>query len=296
MGGRRCSINPIVTPDTLLRWHRDLIARRYDSSKNRKAGRPRISQVVREQIIALAKANDSWGYEPIAGELTKLGLDAYSTTVANVLAEHGLKPAPQRGKSMSWEDFLKTHWDSLAATNFFKVEAWHNFKIVRYLMLFAIDLKTRKLDIVGMTPEPDGLWMKQMARNMTDCFAGPLKDNTMLIHDRGPLFTKAFTNILKASGVSCKKLSPPSPNLNAFAERFVRSIKSECLNMMIFFNEKQLRNAIGQYVEHYNTERHHQRVGNIPIEPVDSEPTVVGKIQCKQRLGGMLEHYYRDAA
>ena len=201
---------------------------------------------------------------------------------------------PDRDK-LSWDDFLKTHWDSLAATDLFTVEVWHNLRLVRYLVLFVIDLKTRKVEIIGIAPEPDGQWMKQMARNMTDCLSGPLKDKTMLIHDRDPLFTKKFCQILRAAGVLSKKLPPRSPNLNAYAERFVRSIKHECLNKMIFFREKQLRHVVAQYVEHYNTERPHQGIGNVPIEPADEQP-VVGKMQCKQRLGGMLKHYHRKAA
>ncbi|MEM6771853.1 MAG: transposase, partial [Bacteroidota bacterium] len=129
----------------------------------------------------------------------------------------------------------------------------------------------------------------------TDCFCGPLRDKAMLIHDRDPLFTRAFTSILQAAGVRCKKLPPRSPNLNAYAERFVRSIKHECLNKMIFFSVKQLRHVTDQYVEHYNTERPHQGIGNVPIEPAE-EMAVVGKIECNERLGGMLKHYHRKAA
>lgn len=138
---------------------------------------------------------------------------------------------PDRDKP-SWDDFLKNHWGSLAATDFFTVEVWHNFRLARRLALFVIDLKTRKVEIIGIAPEPDG-----QARNMTDCFCGPLKDKAMLIHDRDPLFTKKFREILKAAGVSCKRLPPRSPNLNAYAERFARSIKHECLNKMIFFSQ-----------------------------------------------------------
>ena len=287
-------INPLVTPDTLLRWHHRLIAQKYDSSRAPRVGRPPISEEVKELILRLARQNRGWGYSRIVGELTKLGHNVCSSTVSNVLHADGLDPVPDRDK-LSWDDFLKTHWDSLAATDFFTVEVWQRFQLVRCLVLFVIDLPTRKVEIVGIAPEPDGQWMKQMARNMTDCFCGPLKGKTMLIHDRDPLFTKVFADILKVAGVSCKKLPPRSPNLNAYAERFVRSIKHECLNKMIFFSEKQLRHVTQCYVDHYNTERPHQGVGNVPIEPAE-EQTVVGKIQCKQRLGGMLKHYYRNAA
>ena len=250
---------------------------------------------IRDQIIRFAKANRSWGYERISGELAKVQMDACSTTVENVLKANGLRPVPERGGSMSWEDFLKAHWDVLSATDFFTVEVWQRCHLVRYLVLFVIDLPTRKVEIIGIAPEPDGEWMKQMARNMTDCFDGPLKGKKLLIHDRDPLFTSAFQGILKAAGVTCKKLPPRSPNLNAYAERFVRSIKAECMDKMIFFGEKQLRYAISQYIEHYNAERPHQGIGNTLITPAEDSP-VVGKIYCRERLGGTLKHYYRKAA
>mgnify|MGYP001812675467 CR=1 FL=1 len=215
-----------------------------------------------------------------------------------MLHAHGLDPVPDRDK-LSWDDFLKAHWDSLAATDFFTVEVWHHFRLMRYLVLFVIDLKTRKVEIIGIAPDPDGQWMKQMARNMTDSVCGPLKGKAMLIHDRDPLFTKAFTEILKTSGVACKKLPPRSPNLNVYAERFVRSIKYECLNKMIFFSKKQLRYAVDQYIEHYNTERPHQGIGNVPIAtppPPKAVQPVTGKIESKQRLGGLLKYYHRKAA
>ena len=250
---------------------------------------------MRDQILRFARENRSWGYERISGELAKVDMEACSTTVANVLHANGLPPAPERGGQLSWDDFLKAHWDSMSATDFFTVEVWQRVQLIRYLVLFVIDLKTRKVEIVGIAPDPDGQWMKQMARNMTDCFDGPLKDKTMLIHDRDPLFTNQFHEILKAADVTCKKLPVRSPNLNAYAERFVRSIKYECLNKMIFFSEKQLRYAVDQYIEYYNTERPHQGIGNVPITPAEKQ-LVVGKIECKERLGGMLKHYHRKAA
>ncbi|CAN0558278.1 unnamed protein product, partial [Laminaria digitata] len=243
-------INPIVTPGTLLRWHKKLIAQKYDSSRAPKMGRPPISEEIKELILKFARQNRGWGYLRIVGELSKLGHDVCSSTVANALQANGLDPVPGQDR-LSWGDFLKAHWDSLAATDFFTVEVWHNFRLIRYLVLFVIDLPTRKVEIIGIAPEPDGQWMKQMARNMTDCFSGPLKDKAMLIHDRDPLFTKKFREILKAADVGCKKLPPRSPNLNAYVERFVRSIKHECHNKMIFFSERQQRHVNNEYIEHY---------------------------------------------
>jgi len=288
-------ISTLVTPDTLLRWHRKLIAQKYGGSKNKGPGRPRLNTAIRDQIMTFAKANRTWGYERISGELAKVEMDASSTSVENVLKANGLRPAPGHGKQMNWDEFLKAHWDVLSATDFFTVEVWQRCHLVRYLVLFVIDLPTRKVEIIGIAPEPDGEWMKQMARNMSDCFTGPLKDNLILIHDRDPLFTAEFRRILKAAGVVCKKLPPRYPNLNAFAERFVKSIKHECLNKMIFFGEKQLRYAVGQYIEHYNEERPHQGIGNVLITPAE-DSHIVGKIHCRERLGGTLKHYCRKAA
>ena len=249
------------------------------------------------------------GYKHFSGELAKLGHKACPTTVANVLRAHGLEPLPrQRTSKLTWSEFLKAHWDSLVATDFFSVEVWHGFKLIRYSVLFVIDLPTRKVNIIGVAPDPDGQWMKQMARNVTDAFDGPLRKGKFLIHDRDPRFTKRFRGILQAGGVTCKKLPPRSPNLNAYAERFVRSIKSECLDNFIFVSEKQLRYVIDEYVEHYNRERPHQGIGNVPITSPSEErlesPVLsihprtikIGKVQCRERLGGMLKHYYRKAA
>ena len=193
---------------------------------------------------------------------------------------------------MSWETFLKAHWGAVAATDFFSVEVITRTGLIRHFVLFVIDLKTRRVEIAGILPRPNGEWMSQIDRNLTDCEAGFLKEARYLIHDRDPLFTRSFREILKSSGIETLKLPARSPNLNAYAERFVRSIKSECLRRMIFFGESSLRRAIGEYLEHYHAERAHQGIGNVPI--VASAPGE-GDVQCRERLGGILKHYYRAA-
>jgi transposase InsO family protein len=151
-------------------------------------------------------------------------------TIAEILKQVGLEPAPERERKGTWAEFLKTHWDVLSATDFFTVELWRWNGLVRYHVLFVLRLSSRKVHIAGIVPEPDGRWMKQVGRNLTDCMDGYLAGYRYLIHDRSSLFTKEFRSILQSGGVKSVRLPARSPNLNAFAERFVRSIKSECLD------------------------------------------------------------------
>jgi len=166
---------------------------------------------------------------------------------------------------------------------------------VRYLVFFVIDLSTRRVGIAGIAPVPNGLWMRQVARNLIDDLGGFLRGKRFLIHDRDPLYTRGFHEILGYAGVAPVRLPPKSPNLNAYAERFVLSIKSECLDRMVFLGEGHLRRAILSYVEHYHLERSHQGLGNRLIESGRSQPGA-GPVARQERLGGLLNHYYREAA
>ena len=183
----------------------------------------------------------------------------------------------------------------LGATDFFTVEVWTLRGLVRYHVLFVIRLSTRKVHVAGIVPEPDGLWMKQIARNLTDGMDGFLSGYRYLIHDRAPVFTSEFEMLLESAGVKSIRLPPRSPNLNAFAERFVRTIKAECLDRMILVGEGSLRRAVAQFCEHYHRERNHPGLENRIIEP-DFGSGGEGEVQCRQRLGGLLRYYYRDAA
>ncbi len=182
------------------------------------------------------------------------------------------------------------------ATDFFTVEVWTRRGLQRFLVLFFIDLSTRKVEIAGIAPAANGLWMSQIARNLTDSEDGILIGKRYLIHDRDPLFTTEFLNMIADAGVQSVKLPPRAPNLNAYAERFVRSIKQSCLNRMIFFGEESLRTAIQNFVAHYHSERHHQGLANQLIRPEAGHLGSAGKVQRRQRLGGMLNYYYRAAA
>ena len=294
--GRLKEIVGLVTRQTLLAWHRKLIAKKYDSSGvRRRVGRPPTAEELRDLVIRMAEENRGWGYTRIRGALANLGHEIGRGTIAEILKQAGLVPAPERERKTTWAEFLKMHWDVMGATDFFTVEVWTLRGLVHYHVLFVIRLSTRKVHIAGIVPEPDGEWMKQIGRNLTDCVDGFLCGCRYLIHDRSTLFTKEFLSILESAGVNSVRLPPRSPNLNAFAERFVRSIKAECLERMVLIREGSLRRAVDQFCEHYHRERNHQGLGNKNIEP-EFGSGGEGEVQCRQRLGGLLRDYYRDAA
>ena len=257
--GRRAlrEFKPIVTPDTILRWHRELIARKYDGSAMRGPGRPPLKKEIRALAVRMASENESWGYTRIVGELSKLGHVVSRSTVRRILKERGIGPAPERLPHMPWSKFLKVHWEAIAAADFFTVEVWTSVGLVRFLVFFVIDLSTRRVDISGIAPVPNGLWMRQVARNLIDDLSGFLNGKRFLIHDRDPLYTRGFHEILGYAGVTPVRLPPKSPNLNAYAERFVLSIRSECLDRMVLMGERHLRRAIWNYMEHNHVERCH---------------------------------------
>jgi transposase InsO family protein len=289
-------ISTLVTPDTLLRWYRRLIAEKYDGSKSRKPGRPRTAGEIEELILQMARQNSTWGYTRIRGALFNLGYEIGRNTIKRILLENGLDPASLRGRTMSWETFLQAHWGAIAATDFFSVEVLTRVGLVRYFVLFVIDLKTRRVEVAGIVPQADGDWMKQIARNLTDCDSGFLNGVRYLIHDRDPLFTERFREILKPSGVKTVKLPARSPDLNAYAERFVLSVKSECLAKIIPLGERHLRKAVKEYTEHYHLERNHQGLDNELIEKLAGRPNMDVPVECRERLGGILKYYHRRAA
>jgi len=198
---------------------------------------------------------------------------------------------------MPWSTFLKAHWEGIAAADFLTVEVMTLFGLVRYWVFFVIKLETRKVEIAGIKADPHGSWMMQVGRNLTDSVDGFLCNMRYLILDRDPLYTAAFRQLLKDSGCKVVRLPARSPNLNAYAERFVLSIKSECLSRIVPLGENHLRHAITEYIEHYHGERTHQGLGNRLIEPENTD-VVTGNVpaQRRQRLGGLLNFYYRDAA
>ena len=235
MLGRRIlrEVATILTPETLLAWHRKLIAEKYDGSRNRGPGRPRTRDRIEDLVVRLATENRDWGYRRIQGALANLGHEVARGTIANILKEHGLEPAPERNRKTTRKEFLSRHWEVIVAADFFTLEVWTRPGLTRYL-----------------------------------------------IHDRDPLFTAEFLGTLAASGVNSVKLPPRSPNLNPHAERFVRTI----------------RKTIREFVAHYQGERNHRGLGNRLIIPDESPADNGGALRRRERLGGMLNYYDRQAA
>ncbi len=289
-------IDTLVTPDTLLGWHRRLIAQTYDGRRRRGPGRPRVMPEIRQLIVRMATENRSWGYTRIRGALANLGHHVARGTIANILKEHGLEPAPERLKRTTWREFLAAHWDVLAAADFFTVEVWMPRGLTRFTVLVLIELSTRRVQVAGITAEPDGAWVTQLTRNATDAVDGFLLGKRFLIHDRDPLFTSAVRDTLAAGGVEALRLPARSPNLNAFAERFIRTIKESCLERLVLIGEGSLRRAIREFVDHFHHERNHQGLSNQLILPRLAPGRPPGPIRCRQRLGGMLKYYHRSAA
>lgn len=286
-------------PDTILGWYRKLIANKFDGSKYRRThGRPRIDEETEGLVVRMAKENPAWGYDRIVGALANLGHQLSDQTVGNILGRHDIPPAPKRKQTTSWKDFIRAHLDVLAGTDFFTVEVFTLKGLVTYYVLFFIHLESRKVYLAGMTPHPDEEWMKQIGRNVTMEQWGFLANCRYLLHDRDGKFCPAFDQIIESGNVQPIQLPARSPNLNAFSERWVKSVKEECLGKLILFGESSLRRSLQAYELHYHEERNHQGKGNTLLFPSQARPvgSDQGSVQCQERLGGLLKYYYRRAA
>jgi len=286
----------IATPDSILRWYRELVAAKYDGSRKRRPGRPRKAAEIVRLLLEMARQNPGWGYTRLRDALNNLGYKIGRTTIERILREHGIEPAPERKRQYSWATFIKAHLGVIAGMDFFTVEVVTALGLVRYHVLFVIDIGSRMVEVVGVARNPGGEWMKQMARNLLDADDGFLRGKRHLILDRDPLYTKEFRQMLRGAGVKPLLLPAQSPNLNAYAERFVLSIKSECFDRIVPLGEGRLGRAIGEYVEHYHGERNHQGLDNRLIIPDESHAGNRGPIRRRERLGSMLNYYYRAAA
>src|SRR5256712_4946523 len=226
----------IVKPDTILRWHRKLVAQKCDGSQQRKTpGRPTIDPELEALVVRLAQENRSWGYDRIVGALANLGHTLSDQTVGNMLKRHGVPPAPERKTTTTWKEFIRTHLDVLVATDFFTAEVWTLGGLVTYYVLFFIHLESREIHVAGITPHPHEAWMVQVARNVTMEAWGFLSPGQYLIHDRDGKYCPAFQQLIDAAGVRRVPLPPRSPDLHAYAERWVRSIKEEALSRFMLF-------------------------------------------------------------
>ena len=251
---------------------------------------------ISELIVGMAQENPSWGYTRIQGALANLSHKVGRGTIANVLKRNGIEPSPERGRRTPWSTFLKAHWKVLAASDFLTVEVWTGRGLVTHYLLFIISLADRVVSVAGITTRPDESWMRQIARNVTDSQAGALRAKRYLIIDRDTKYSAQFRRLIRDNGTKVIRLPPMSPNLNAYAERFVRSIKDECLNRMIFVGQASLRRAVAEYIDHYHAERNHQGLANRLIHVPKAASANVGAIYRRPRLGGTLNFYYRKAA
>ena len=248
---------------------------------------------IRALIVRMATDNSTWGYCRIQGELKKLNHKVAASTIANTLKEHGIPPAPSR--PTSWRTFLRSHADRIAATDFFSVDVWTARGLVTYHVLFIIKHATRSVHIAGITTNPNSAFIAQVARNMTMLGNGFLNGMSYLILDRDTKFTAEFKRILEDAGVTIVPISYQAPNMNAVAERWVRSVKDECLGRLILCGEKQLHGALEEYIVHYHCERAHQGLGNELIDPGPDSKPHNGDVVESERLGGLLRSYRRAA-
>ena len=233
-----------------------------------------------------------WGYERISGELRKLGLSVSPSTVRRLLARAGLGPAPRRS-GPSWREFLRAQAASIVACDFFTVETAF---LRRYYVLFFIELSSRRVHLAGCSAYPSGRWVTQQARNLS--FSGALSDARFLIHDRDSKFVASFDEVLRSEGISVILTPFQAPQANAYAERFVRTVRAECLDWQLILGPRQLDRVLRVFVEHYNRERPHRALGRCP--PAPPQPTLPpppgGEVKRRDRLGGLVNEYYRAAA
>jgi putative transposase len=279
-----------VAPETLLAWHRRIVARRW-TYPGRRPGRPRGDREVRELILRLARENPRWGYRRITGELIGLGVKVSASSVRNVLVGAGIGPAGQRG-GVSWREFIRGQAQSMIACDFFAVDT---VGLRRIYVLFFIELSTRRVHLAGMSENPDGAWTAQQARNFV--FRLPARDRPLefLVRDNDGKFTSAFDAVFNTEGIRVVRTPVTAPKVNAVAERFVGTIRRECLDWMLIANRRNLQHVLDVFVEHYNGHRPHRALGLAPPEPRHPPPTAArlaaAKIGRRDRLGGLIHEY-----
>jgi putative transposase len=286
----------VAKPDPILAWYRRLVAQKFDGSKHRQyPGRPAIEADVEALVVRMARENSGWGYDRIAGALANLGHHLSDQTVGNILRRHGLAPAPKRSQITSWKDFLAAHMNVLAGCDFFTVEVLTWRGLMTYYVLFFIHLESRRVIVAGITRHPDREWMEQIGHSATQDTWGYLHPCRYVLHDRDTKFCASFRSALASGGVKTISLPARSPNLNAFAERWVRSVKQECLSKLILFGEAPLSRVLAEYSRHYHSERNHQGKSNKLLFPHPDELNQPGPVECRHRLGGLLKYYRRAA-
>ena len=279
------------TPDTILRWHRELIARKWTYAR-RRPGRPGVLAEIRRLVLRMATENPSWGYTRIQGSLKNVGHRVARATIASILKVEGIPPSRERPSS--WRTFLRAHWSALVAADFFTTEVWTARGLVTYYTLFVLELPSRRVHVAGSTPNPDEAFVVQAVRDLANTIDGILAEGCVLICDRDRKWSRGVLEFVEHEGVRIIRTPFRAPNCNAYAERFVRSIKEECLERVILFGERHLRRTIAEFVAHYHAERNHQGIRNELIQPLERAEGQ-GRVRRRQRIGGMLNYYYRAA-
>jgi putative transposase len=278
-----------VRPATLLRWHRQLV-RRHWTYPHRRPGRPALDRRIQALVVRLARENPGWGYRRIVGELQSLGIAISATSVRTILGRHGLPPAPQRDE-LSWRSFLRQHAATTLACDFFTVEtAW----LKRIYVLFFISLERRRVEFVACTANPTGAWVAQQARNLLMTLDDREQPLRFLIHDRDSKFSGSFDQVLRSEGIAVIRTPVRAPNANAYAERWVGSVRRECLD------RRQLEHVLRVYARHYNRHRPHRALALRPPEQADGNPTrlrapAYPQLNRRDLLGGLI-HEYEHAA
>jgi putative transposase len=281
----------LVTPDTILRWHRELIARKWTYSR-RRPGRRGVLAEIRRLVVRMATENPSWGYTRIQGALKNVGHRVARSTIAAILKAEGIPPSGER--PMTWRTFLRAHWPALLAADFFTTEVWTARGLVTYYTVFVIELHSRRVFVAGSSPYPNEGFVIQTTRDMANAIDGVVARGCVLICDRDRKWSRGVLEFLDREGVRIVRTPFRAPNCNAYAERFVRSIKEECLARVIPLGERHLRRLIAEFVAHYHAERNHQGIGNELIQPL-GRADGQGRVRRRQRIGGVLNYYYRAA-
>jgi transposase InsO family protein len=289
---RRCWRAFPVRPETLLRWHRRLVARRW-TYPHRRPGRPPIGGEVRELIVRLARENTSWGYVRIVGELRKLGIDVSATLVRSVLADAGLPPAPQRDRH-SWRAFLRQQGDSMLACDFLTVDTvW----LRRLSVLVFLSIGSRRVEYFACTSNPDTAWMLQQARNLLMDLDHRGPRVRFLLHDRDSKFSPAFDALFASEGIRIVRTPVRAPNANAHVERWIGSVRRECLDRLLIVGRGQLERVLRVYVRHYNQSRPHRALDLQPPDPIGAAgargdpPTSPTCVHRRDLLGGLIHEY-----
>ena len=289
---RRLRAHRLVTPGTILRWHRQLVRNKW-TYPNR-TGRPPVSAEIAALIERLATENNSWGYQRIQGELLKLGHRVSASTIRRVLKALQIPPAPKRRTDTTWRQFLHTQAATMLATDFFHVDC--AVTLQRLYCLFVIEVGSRYVHILGITANPDGPWTTQQIRNLLMDLGDRAADFRFLVRDRAGQFTDSFDAVLASAGIQAVKIPPQSPRANAYAERFVLTARTEITDRMLIFGERHLRSVLAEYARHYNGRRSHRSRQLRPPRP-DHPAADLSQEQIKRRpvLGGLINEYERAA-